>query len=276
MKLQEQALNQSTTAHQAGAQSEHVDEGAMSHTNAVETTQRAYEKATAELAFPEETRTLPFIMPHPWETVMAEGSHDEPLRVHIVLLHDIVTILTDEYQSTIEAAVEHAIDGLPKSFGLPEALCMELSYAEPCVTMLPPSLAERLTVKQRRWLHNGIYVQAGFSVQDGDISFDLGRPIATAMTLFDSEVVGSNSVFVAQHEPKKIVGFAERDLVLEIGLVFDPLLGVADWNNSLVPLRNELLIKVGAALRGLEPEVEHDRFIKEGHEYFLDFTFGKV
>lgn len=279
MKLEnEQASNEATSQQPVVAeQLERVSQDATPHQTASTRDEHPEDVLAEESAYPEETRTLPFIVTRPWEKMMVESWHDETLNVHIVLMNYLSSdILTPEGQLEIEDKVDRAIQSLPKTFSLPMAQLSELSYAVPCVTVIPPSLADRLTVKQRRWLHNGLYLQVGFSITDYDFFFDLGRPIATAMTLLDSEVVGSNSVFVAQHEPKKLVGFADRELAYEIGLVFEPILGVADWNNSLIPLRNELLVKLGAVLRNLDPKEEYRRFVNEGHDYFLDFTFGKV
>ncbi len=220
--------------------------------------------------------TLPFMLSTDAEICFFEDWHDESLVIHLIIASDPLLrpgAIVDFEQ--LENFLNGTWDKLPRQCTLPSGSELELSGGIPTVFTMPGSLATRLTAKQRQWLHNGCYLQLGFSLECKPCNFDLNPAIFTAMTLYDLEVVGSGSLHPEKHLPKRRPGLDDYELIYAVSRVFDEDFGSADWNHSLVPLRNELLIRFGAELRGLDPDVEFKRFVSEGHDYFLDFVFSK-
>ncbi len=217
---------------------------------------------------------LPFVLSREREKEMFEDWCDEPYRVHLGLLYDPTEVIMP--QDRIVGLISRLRDcqsSLPQTYVCKGGEPVDLSYGDPKVRPRPFSLWTKLTVKQRQWLHDGMYLQVGFSLESADSNFDPASCIAAAMTLYDADVSGSGSLLPKDHSPM-VTGIAQkRDLILEVGRVFDEEYGVADWNESLIAVRNELLIKAGAFIRGLDPDSEFARFSAEGHQYFLDFKW---
>lgn len=133
------------------------------------------------------------------------------------------------------------------------------------------NLTPQLSVLQQRWMVDGCYPQVGFLMPEKRFNFSFADALASSMTILDSLVIGSNSTKLEDFEPREFATIPELEFGFRIGAAYQS--GYCFWQSQLEPFRNEVLIRVGAALRGLDPEVEYQKFLASGVRYFLHHRY---
>jgi len=133
------------------------------------------------------------------------------------------------------------------------------------------NLTPHLSVLQQRWMIEGCYPQVGFLMPETEFNFSFADALASSMTIWDSLVIGSNSTKIEDFEPRDFATIPELEFGFRIGAAYES--GYCFWQSQLEPLRNEVLIRVGAALRGLDPEVEYQKFLASSETYFLHHRY---
>lgn len=133
------------------------------------------------------------------------------------------------------------------------------------------NLTPHLSVLQQRWMVEGCYPQVGFLMPETGFNFSFADALASSMTILDSLVIGSNSTKLEDFEPREFATIPELEFGFRIGAAYQS--GYCFWQSQLEPFRNEVLIRVGAALRGLDPEIEYQKFLASGVSYFLHHNF---
>lgn len=197
----------------------------------------------------------------------------------ILTFHTILLVETSE-QEFGTCDVNHEEESLfsysyelEGDFTLPSGTSINIAHSYPRFLRMPNGLSRRLNAKQRAWMLNDGYLQIGFCCQDGPRNFEIQQGLGIAMTLYDANVSQSGSILPDNHGEAPTLGLADVGLLYPVSWLFHRELGIAVWNRSLVDIRNQLLVKIGADMRGLDASSEYDRFLAEGHAYFLDFDF---
>lgn len=164
---------------------------------------------------------------------------------------------------------------LENDYVIPSGISIKVLHGFPRYLRMPDSLANRLTAKQRMWIHDRAYLQIGFTLHSASSKIDVQPGLGIGMCLYDQNVSNSSSLIPENHVSPAPLSAKDLDLLNLVSWLFHKDLGVAVWNHSLVNLRNELLVKVGAEMRGLDPAGEYEKFLADGHAYFLDFAFSE-
>lgn len=123
---------------------------------------------------------------------------------------------------------------------------------------------------QQQWLINGAYVQVSFlnPMLVGNL-LDPECRAYLCMTIYDWYVVETNEFDPSMHEPFPAAPKVASNIEQLVDRAYAD--GACIWTDGLLDFRSMVMIKARAILAGRDPDVEHERFIKAGGSYFLEY-----
>lgn len=139
----------------------------------------------------------------------------------------------------------------------------------PMVQMIemPPFLIALLHPKQLNWMHNGVYLQAGYYGEPGVAG--IARSVACAMTFNDTCVCTQGATDPSAHVAVPASAKDAHDFERLVQNYYRS--GVGVWPKVLVEHRNRVLVMAHAIMLGRDPVAEYNRFLKARGVSFLDY-----
>ena len=140
----------------------------------------------------------------------------------------------------------------------------------PMVQMIemPQFLIALLHPKQLDWMHNGVYLQAGYYGEPGVA--DIARSVACAMTFYDACVCTQGATDPSAHVAVLASPENAHDFERLVQNYYRS--GVGVWPKVLVEHRNHVLVMAHAIMLGRDPVAEYDRFKAAGGIHHFDYV----
>jgi hypothetical protein len=132
---------------------------------------------------------------------------------------------------------------------------------------MPQFLIALLHQRQLDWMHNGVYLQAGYYGEPGVAG--IARSVACAMTVNDTCVCTQGATDPSAQVAVPVSAEDARDFEQEMRNHFRS--GVGLWPKVLVEHRNKILVMARAITLGRDPVAEYERFVKAGCKYYLEY-----
>ena len=217
----------------------------------------------------QEETVLPFRLPLSEEIDGYDSPPNPEIECPITLIHEpTFREVVDRKFAPIVRPLKEAIQNLPTSLQTSQGKTIRMNYDLQAIAG-SHALWSLLTPRQHRWIHNGFYLQCSYGTLENGVDFDWPSCTAIAMTIWDCLAVGSGSLEQAQMQPRKFNRLVRRDLEFQVNEVYREGIGV--WHRDLLGHRNEVLVRLGAVLRGQDPDVAYATFLASGAGNFLDF-----